>query len=126
MKKSCLIIALLLGISTSFASNNTYKISCGGTEPFWSLKIDGNFITYKSQEALDDMLYEDAKMIEAAGMSSGVAFQINATAKLGTSNLSLSIIQADGVGCNDGMSDLTYKYHVLVNLNGIALYGCCK
>lgn len=118
--KSLLVTAMAVMASSSFAADSGYKLSCAGTEPYWSVKVDGSTATYTTPGADAPVVYKNAKTSEAAGMSPGYAFQINAQ------DLSLSIINAGKEGCSDDQSDATYKYHVIANVNGTVFYGCCR
>ena len=127
MNKTFFIISTLLFTFSSFAAEkNTYKLTCGGTEPFWSLKIKQQDITFRSPGNLKATGYYGAKTTEAAGMSAGYAFQIEASREAGKKNISLSVIQAGMNGCSDGMSDEVYKFHILAKIDGMILSGCCN
>lgn len=127
MKKTFMAISMLVFAASSFAAEkNSYKLNCKGTEPFWSVSIEQQAITYKPQLDQKGIGYYDAKKSESEGVSPGYAFQIEASREKGKKKVSLSIIAAGENSCNDGMSDETYKYHVLANIDGRVVYGCCK
>jgi len=128
MKKLMLIVMLVV-MKSSFAGaaeKNTYKLNCVGTEPFWSIKVDGSKVEMSSTELSGKTTYWNAQTSEAAGAPLGTAFSVKATKDKGAKRIQLSIMNPGIEGCGDGMSEEVYKYQVLAEVSGVLLYGCCN
>lgn len=80
-----------------------------GTEPFWSVTIEGGTITYQPMEG--------ARISVPAPMPrttfNGHRYE--------TQSL---IVDVTHKACSDGMSDRTYSDTIMVLVNGNALHGC--
>ena len=84
-----------------------------GTEPFWSARIDGAYLTYSTPENMDGELVAIERFngnggLGISGELSGVPFQLAVTPG----------------ECNDGMSDRTYPYTATLALGSENLLGC--
>jgi heat shock protein HslJ len=101
--------ALMLIALPAFAQSNAEPYRALGTEPFWSLSIDGGTIRYQPAEGRVVRVTKPRPIIgfngeryEARGMT----------------------VDITHVECSDGMSDRTYHDTVTVSLGGRTLRGC--
>ncbi len=104
------------------------KLSCSGTEPFWSLAYDGAQKTmYLSEMGQENIgLWVDWKSV-AAGRSGVAAMQIAGPSRQGFATLRAA-------SCTDGMSDRQMGIAVEFFLRGtgestaptLGLSGCCN
>ncbi len=118
--KSTLTLMLCLASFSVFAKTT---LDCGGTEPFWGIKVDQNgFVKYSSPDMENPKFFSKSTKISAAGTGANFAYQLIAT-NMKNESIKLNITTAE---CNDGMSDEIYPQTVLVEDNGAILYGCCK
>jgi uncharacterized membrane protein len=116
------IVYLLMALASinSFAAD--MNLTCVGTEPFWQIDISSNKEMRFMIPGLAGENFTITQTSSAAGTSGDFAFQLsgkNAQSDL----LKLNIIKGE---CNDGMSDRTYPFNVLVEHQNRILYGCCK
>jgi uncharacterized membrane protein len=86
-----------------------------GTEPFWSIAIDGGTIVYTTPDkpkskAVRVRREEAAGILKLSGRLAGEAISITITPE----------------SCSDGMSDIVYPYAAKVRLGGQALQGCAR
>lgn len=94
-------------------------LNCGGTEPFWSLKVDSR-VRFKL-------------MAEPYPTLSG------SKATLSANHTNVWSLEAQGTGgeravlflrktgqCSDDMSDFRYQYEVFVRIGGEVYSGCCN
>jgi uncharacterized membrane protein len=88
-------------------------ITLSGTEPFWSISIDGDNATYTSPENLDGSSFTVARF---AG-NSGLGF----TGELDGAPVTIAVTQGQ---CSDGMSDRTYPFTATVEWGELKLEGC--
>lgn len=103
--------------STSFEG---LALTCGGTEPFWSLKVEGDQALYHPMVG-DDETWTLTSREKAAGRTD---YEILLGVDSQGGSLSLAI-QKTGQ-CSDGMSDFVYDKEILVTREGgEALAGCC-
>lgn len=89
------------------------KLKALGTEPFWSLGIDGDTVAYSTAEqpaavAARVERRETAGELALGGVLAGDAITVNVTRET----------------CSDGMSDRVYPYAVKVRLGAKQLAGC--
>ncbi|ESQ74458.1 COG3650 family protein [Asticcacaulis sp. AC402] len=80
-----------------------------GTEPFWSVKVDGATMTYSSPEASGKPYPLETTKI------------VNSKAELAGGGLSVTLTAGT---CSDGMSDRVYPLTAVVKLDGKTLNGC--
>jgi uncharacterized membrane protein len=107
-----------LVILFNISNINANELSCSGTEPFWNADVNSNSVTF-NLVGDDSVKVSNIKSItNAAGMSDGYAFVIEAD-----KNISLSILKGE---CNDGMSDNIYPFHVILKDSKNVFYGCCN
>jgi uncharacterized membrane protein len=111
--KKILMTAL---ISVFSVSSFGATLNCGGTEPFWGLKITDKSMTFSSPESLKPVVLSVVSRQEAHGFSAGFAFVVKSKFSRAT---------VIGGTCSDGMSDRTYSHSIVFeNGNGV-LAGCC-
>lgn len=85
-----------------------------GTEPFWSLKIRPEGLTFSAPEAKAVTAKNDGPKVEADQAAWSAA---------GSDGAPLSVVLKAAV-CQDGMSGLSYPFTATVNAGGRALTGC--
>lgn len=97
-------------------------LSCSGTEPFWALQLDdtkGDF----------DSLAEGKSVIDFESVRSAHGVPIIWSLK-GTTGIAHSPVFAlleETNQCSDGMSDLTYRYSIRIDIEDGPFYaGCCN
>ena len=136
--KSILILSLLLPFSTfakdaktadkpkaakrAVASIKEVKaLHCGGTEPFYSVGITGNKMTFNAPEADTPVEYATSGIQTAAGMTG--AWSSSST----DGKMIVTIIskQVAGSTCSDGMSETKHEFHMMMVRDGSTFYGCC-
>jgi heat shock protein HslJ len=93
----------------AFAQSNAQPYRALGTEPFWSLTIDGRTIRYQPAEG---------RAVTVARPRPIVGFNGE---RYVTRGLTVDITHVE---CSDGMSDRTYHDTVTVTLRGRTLRGC--
>jgi heat shock protein HslJ len=93
----------------AFAQSNAQPYRALGTEPFWSLTIDGRTIRYQPAEG---------RAVTVAKPRPIVGFNGE---RYVTRGLTVDITHVE---CSDGMSDRTYHDTVTVTLRGRTLRGC--
>lgn len=91
------------------------KLGALGTEPFWSLGIDGDTVTYSSLEQPAKRTARFERQ-EAAG-------ELALGGMLGGEPATIKIARKP---CSDGMSDRTYVYTVTMRLGLQQLNGCAS
>lgn len=90
-------------------------LRCGGTEPFWSLRVDAEDAVFETPEGGAVPLRQHG---EAGGFTGAVA-----AFDAGGETLDLTVIRQQ---CSDGMSDRRYGFAALVwNRGETFLEGCC-
>lgn len=87
-----------------------------GTEPFWSVRLDGSQLTYTSPELPAGITVElDSRQQSGPGLQ--------AAARLDGQPVRLTL----GPGpCSDGMSDTVYPWTAQWQHGGIQLRGCAR
>lgn len=91
------------------AQSNAQPYRATGTEPFWSLTIDGRTIRYQPMEG---------RVVSVARPRPITGFNGE---RYVTRRLSVDITHVE---CSDGMSDRTYRDTVTVTVDGRRLRGC--
>lgn len=90
------------------------SLQAAGVEPFWSVKVEGEALTYTTPETMDAprrlqaTRRLDADGLHLAGKDGGVPFR-------------LDVRRAP---CSDGMSDMAYPFSVSWRLDGKTQQGC--
>ncbi len=88
-------------------------INLSGTEPFWSMAIEGSKLTYTSPENLEGEVTEVSRF----SGNNGLGF----SGELAGESLQIAITPGE---CSDGMSDFEYPFTATVNLGDATLLGC--
>ena len=99
--------------------------TCIGTEPFWSLQVEGNVASYSTPDAVSSSIVFDPFAVAPNNLT-----QFGAMGRRGPAeapNLSLSVSRSL---CSDGMSDILYGLSALLLVRdreeSSALAGCCS
>lgn len=88
-------------------------VSLAGTEPFWSVEIEGDEATFSSPENLEGTNFPVERF---AGLN-GISF----SGRLEGESFDAMVTPGD---CSDGMSDRTYPYTVTISWGADQLVGC--
>ncbi|SFO94556.1 COG3650 family protein [Qipengyuania nanhaisediminis] len=88
-------------------------VSLAGTEPFWSVEIEGDEATFSSPENLEGTSFPVERF---AGLN-GISF----SGRLEGESFDAMVTPGD---CSDGMSDRTYPYTVTISWGADQLVGC--
>lgn len=121
--KKLLILALISSFSGLVHALDIPTLACFGTEPFWGVSTDEKGLLSMSDPLTEtERLFAKTSIKVAQGTPGDFAFQIVAEDS-GQNVLKLNVVKAD---CNDGMSDTTYPFTALVDVDGRLLFGCCK
>ena len=83
-----------------------------GTEPFWSVTIDGEQLTYDDPE-------HAARTVRVIRHEESAILVL--TGKLASEPVSARVVARP---CSDGMSDRAYPYSLIVTIGGRTLRGC--
>jgi uncharacterized membrane protein len=102
----------VFSMSSSFAAT----LNCGGTEPFWGLKVTDKIMTFSSPELEKPIALKVISRKEAAGFTAGFAFVVK------SKFANLSVITGE---CSDGMSDEVHSHHAIFENGGTVFAGCC-
>jgi uncharacterized membrane protein len=128
LKIVTLATALLAATAATTAqagnADATTARQCHGTEPFWSLTLDGKTIKFENLGTESSLSINQPNPKSAHGRSAEyLAMYQGRTLETPTRFLNV-IVRSES--CSDGMSDDTYPYSVLV-LSGNDLFdGCCR
>ena len=96
-----------------------FPLRCVGTEPFWSLTIDGEQATLETPETKET--WHAGEMTQAQGMLGRYAIRLENDADVGH----LSAWRNYGF-CSDGMSDVGYPFEgIVAGPDGSVRAGCC-
>ena len=97
----------------------SHPLACGGTEPFWSLAIDGEAATFDTPDTPSTDWFA-SEWMPARGVLHRYVVRLGSG--YGTGYLAL-FRQA----CSDGMSDITYPFEAILVTPGQAVRaGCCR
>lgn len=88
-------------------------ITLSGTEPFWSMSIEREALTYTTPENLDGVTTDVTRFAGNNGL--GISGDLEGQ--------SLQIAITPGT-CSDGMSDRDYPFTATVKLGDATLFGC--
>lgn len=129
ISKRCAILALLgVAVMTGCASAGDDReqtperfdaisadetLTLTGTEPFWTMVIEGDQLTYSTPENIDGDTIEVSRF---AG-NNGLGF----TGEWRGQTLQIAVTPG---ACNDGMSDREYPYTATATLADTTLFGC--
>ncbi|MCE8000329.1 MAG: hypothetical protein HEP70_15840 [Rhodobiaceae bacterium] len=97
-------------------------LACSGTEPFWALQLDdtkGDF----------DSLAEGKSVInfESVRSAHGVPIIWSLKGTTGPAHSPVFALLEETNQCSDGMSDLTYRYSIRIDIEDGPFYaGCCN
>lgn len=126
MKKTLGFIIIAVCITTIFgecsAASKIPELTCFGTEPFWSINADSRSLIYENLGDEKLRIFSDVKIKNSLGSAENYAFQVTAEDE-DNDILKLNVLK---VSCNDGMSDETYTYTSMVEVEGELLTGCCN
>ncbi|TGX55884.1 META domain-containing protein [Sphingomonas gei] len=100
---------LMLTALPASAQSNAQPYRASGTEPFWSLTIDGSTIRYQPAAG---------RVVSVARPRPTIGFNGE---NYRTRRLTVDITHVE---CSDGMSDRTYHDTVTINVGGRTLRGC--
>lgn len=104
---------------------DNFPISCSGTEPFWSLKIDAGKAKYLSPDSETYSLFDACPWIYARGTPSHFVIKLDADKSSSQPSGIVAITDADNQ-CSDHMSEHEYPFYSTVILpNGDVYGGCC-
>ena len=110
----------LITIFTLALSANSFaaaSVTCGGNEPSWGVTTSQDRLIYSEASGAKPLSLKILNTKQAQGFSPDVAFVIK------TKYTGLTVIAGD---CSDGMSDINYTHHGVMNIDGKVLYGCCS
>ncbi len=97
-------------------------LACGGTEPFWGLKVNGTNGDF-------DTLAEGKSAIEfiSSRTAGGVPIIWALKGRTQPSQSPVFALLEETNQCSDGMSDLTYRYSIRIDIEDGPFYaGCCN
>lgn len=107
------------------ATSEAKDFDCGGTEPFFNVKIRGKRLEYNDPLVSSKVKkYNTSGPRDAAGLSSGNVFTY--TDKNKTILLTLLNSTMAGGTCSDGMSEQVYSHHLILVQDDHTYYGCCN
>ena len=98
-------------------------LSCGGTEPFWGLQIDGSQGRLSDTEMPAPLSVTLSDAQGAHGRTNIWAYYLQSA-----DGHPLTAIVDYNQSCSDGMSDVIYDYEVYLlgyQPQGAPVYGCC-
>ena len=115
---SCFVITLVAAATVKPAPG----FECTGTEPFWSLTINGSKSIRFSSPEIKQEFFVPVTPINPEG---DMAYVYNTTSKISKGTVVVTILKAS---CSDSMSETEYDYTVIVDRikEKYAMYGCCK
>ena len=97
-------------------------LACSGTEPFWALQVAGTHGSF-------DSLGEGKSTIEfiSSRAAHGVPVIWALKGKTALNQSPVFALLEETNQCSDGMSDLTYRYAIRIDIeNGPFYAGCCN
>ncbi len=104
----------------SFDTEETnYPLNCIGTEPFWSLAIDGNIARYSSPDH-DISTFEASPWVSAQGLRGQFVVRLSDKGAQG-----FAVVLRVYNLCTDNMSDALYPFHVTVIRPDAEVFGGC-
>lgn len=89
------------------------KLKALGTEPFWSLAIDGGAVAYSTAERPTPVTASVARIEQGDGLE--------LAGTIGGRPINVRVVPET---CSDGMSDRSYPYAVTVAIGTERLRGC--
>ncbi len=125
MKTTFFVLPVLFSLFLTAADARAYRLQCSGTEPFWGIEVEEKHVAV-NLDGEKSVRYFGIRTREAAGMSAGYSFKIEASRGKGAQRVSLAILRDSADQCSDGMSERNYPYHVQADVNGMLLSGCCS
>lgn len=128
MKRLVTYVALAMGIVSCAAVDSVpssedvagLDLTCGGTEPFWSLDVQGRQATFYRM----DHEKESWRLSSVEGAVGRPDYQIIRGEDAGSRDVLLTLRKTGA--CSDGMSDFLYTHEIVVTReSGESLAGCC-
>lgn len=110
-------------ISSELTSELQSNLFCGGTEPFWALKIENDSAELSRPDA-PTAQYTVAVRESLQGRNDALAMRL-----VSQTGPAISALVQHREWCSDGMSDLEYAFEVrIIGLAGgeVPLHGCCS
>jgi uncharacterized membrane protein len=96
-----------------------YPLQCLGTEPFWSVRINGDDAVFEAPDVAQTS-WSASEWLPARGLIG--RYMIRLSSGYGTGYLAM-LRQA----CSDGMSDIDYPFEAIMITPGQAVRaGCCR
>lgn len=118
--KFLFLYSLLLS-SYSFAKSHDFQ--CGGTEPFWALKLKKNSGTFSSPTFEKGLKFQ----ITESEQFSGMRETFGSFKKIILPGKESGSVVLQKNTCDDSMSDNLYHYSIIINSKTLGtLYGCCN
>jgi uncharacterized membrane protein len=118
MKKMIFLSAILFSSVGFTAENEIWK--CVGTEPFWSVRIEGKKITFEDPTQHSE--FNQTNILYPVGMAPEIGFVISAQGQATDATLT---VRKDAT-CNDGMSDQPYSHELWFSTKDHLFVGCCN
>lgn len=113
-------------ISGNAKNQEVSQLICSGTEPFWSLKQNGEYWIYNNMATEVELKLTSKKTINAAGRQAGY-IQLIPLFHEDKPFAKLTLRKTSDCPCSDGMSDIKYAYSaLLIQDNSILLEGCAR
>ncbi|MCP4383299.1 MAG: hypothetical protein GY798_18085 [Hyphomicrobiales bacterium] len=110
----------------SAAEDTNYPLDCGGTEPFWSLTVQGDRAQFKLWIEEEEQTLDASRWMAARGMRGWFVVRLAETETTGGGGL-LTVRSADQAFCSDDMSDTDYPFFATVILPDDQVFGgCCS
>ncbi len=105
--------------NTHGEGEQSFPLRCLGTEPFWSLTVDGGQATLKTPDAAET--WAAGEMKQAEGMLGRYAIRLETDAGVGH-----LAAWRNHAFCSDGMSDIGYPFEgIVAGPDGSVRGGCC-
>lgn len=114
MFSRCLGLLLILGF-TSTAPAATWD--CGGTEPFWSMKIEDRFMFFNHPD-LGETNYVILREMQSMGTK-------DPTLVIKSMGLRAIAVIRPNPACSDGMSEEKYTHDIVLIRGNDVFTGCC-
>lgn len=95
---------------------------CSGTEPFWALQLDNTSGEFDSlSEGKSDIEFHSSRS------ALGVSIIWSLKGSTGPAHSAVFALLEETNQCSDGMSDLTYRYSIRIDIEDGPFYaGCCN
>lgn len=110
-------ITVFLILILGFISSETHALHCFGTEPFWSARIDDDFLSFELMGEARTSYQFDQITAPKGRLQKYISLYFD-------KDRPRALIQK--TECNDGMSDHTYLYQAFLFLDSASYVGCCR